>query len=160
MKSAVHTFQAVIYKTGINFAVDVPHTITNQLKAVKGYIRIKGTVNGAAFTKSLVPVKNSPYRLFVNMITLREARTQAGKRAVFVIEQDHTPIEKDYEMPAWLQQKLTRLKLSDAFQQLTPSRRRDILRYLSSLKQEETIQRNVAKLIEQLRRGEKNTRIP
>jgi uncharacterized protein YdeI (YjbR/CyaY-like superfamily) len=45
-KPEKYTFKAVIYKTGINFCVDVPAAVTAKLNAIKGYIRIKGTVNG------------------------------------------------------------------------------------------------------------------
>src|SRR5436190_1969601 len=93
-----YTFKALIYKTGINFAVDVPAEISSGLKASKGYIRIKGTVNNIPFTKSLVPVKEGPYRLFINTITIKGIRKMVGEFAEFVIEQDTTDPETEFPM--------------------------------------------------------------
>lgn len=64
-KATEHKFNANIYKVGINACVDVPEEITEKMKAENGYIKISGRINGFAFNKNLVPVKNKPYRLFV-----------------------------------------------------------------------------------------------
>ena len=60
------TFKAVIYKVGINPVVDVPVRITKKLIATKGYIPVKGSINGFAFHQTLCPVKDAPPRLYVN----------------------------------------------------------------------------------------------
>ncbi len=155
-----YTFKAVIYKTGINFAVDVPLDITSQLKAVKGYIRIKGTIDKFPFTKSLVPVKDGPYRLFVNMVTLKGAKTKVGNGATFVIEQDNSDPETEYPVPQALIDELQQHGLLMAFEGLTPSRRRDIVRYLNNIKTKETLQKNIDKVIAQLNKNMRGTRIP
>ena len=155
-----HAFRAKIYKTGINWAVDVPSKITKQLTAQKGYIRIKGLINGFHFSTSLVPVKNAPYRLFVNGIMMKGGNTALGKTASFEIEQNTDNPDDEYPMNALLQQQLTKNKLTTIFNALTPSRKKEILRYLVNLKTEETLKRNVEKVIAQLRNKEKNTRVP
>jgi len=149
-KPQKHQFKALIYKNGINFCVDVPAEITALLAAVKGYIRIKGTVNGFAFTKFLVPVKNGPYRLFVNMITLKGAKTNAGEVAEFVIEQDEENLEKEFPMPERMVELLNEKKLIPAFEALTYHRRKDILRYLNGIKTTGTMEKNIQKVIDQL----------
>lgn len=83
-----YRFKAEIYKTGINYCVDVPENITSEMTATKGYIKIKGSINTFLFNKSLVPVKNGPYRLFVNIQMLKGSNTTVGKTADFKIEQD------------------------------------------------------------------------
>jgi hypothetical protein len=149
-KSQKHQFKARIYKNGINFCVDVPAEITALLIAVKGYIRIKGTVNGFEFTKFLVPVKNGPYRLFVNMITLKGAKTNAGEVAEFVIEQDEENLEKEFPMPGRMTELLKEKNLAAAFEALPYHRRKDILRYLHGIKTTETLEKNIQKVIAQL----------
>lgn len=153
-------FRALIYKTGINFAVDVPARISSKLIAVKGYIRVKGTVNKFPFTKSLVPVKNGPYRLFVNMITLKGAQTSVGTTATFIIEQDAPASPNEYPMPPELAKQLKQKKLLAHFNSLTPYRKKEILRYLVQIKTAETMQRNILKLIAQLEKKVSDTRIP
>jgi len=156
----MHHFSAKIYKTGINAAVDVPKEITDALQPVKGYIRISGTINGNAFRQTLVPVKGAHYRLFVNIPMLKGGAVAIGDTAKFSIEQDLTRVENDYEMNDVLLAELKRYKLETAFEALTPSRRKDILKYLAYLKTEETVRKNVAKVIGQLKEKVANTRIP
>lgn len=155
-----HSFKAKIYKTGINWCVDVPARISKKLVAEKGYIRIRGEINHFAFKQTLVPVRNAPYRLFVNGIMMKGGKTALGKVAAFVIEQnDEDPI-KAYPMPALLKQQLDRNKLAAEFDNLIPSRKKDILRYLNQIKTEETLIKNVDKVIAQLKSRQKPVRIP
>ena len=153
-------FKAEIYKTGINFCVDVPKNITSEMTATKGYISIKGTVNKYQFKKSLVPVKNGLYRLFVNIPTLKGANTAVGRSADFEIEQDFNVVKKVYPVPQTLTEQLKKRKLFEDFNNLSESRKKDILKYLSFIKTEETLQKNIGKLLSQLENKEMNPRIP
>lgn len=154
------SFKAKIYKTGINWAVDVPEKITAKLEKTKGYIRVKGTINHFEFKTNLVPIKDAPYRLFVNGIMMKGGKTGLGKIAVFEIEQNTTRLEKEYPLPVQLRKALRETGLTKQFNQLTPSRIKDILRYLYYIKTEETLQKNIAKVIKQLQEKNKDTRIP
>jgi hypothetical protein len=153
-------FKAKIYKTGINPCVDVPRRITKNLTAVKGYIRVKGTINGFGFKQTLVPVKDSPYRLFVNIPMLKGGETEVGKSATFSIEQNSQAPKKEYTMLLMLRFYLKNEKLTSDFNQLTPSRKKDILKYLGNIKTEETMVKNVRKVIDQLKRKVKTVRVP
>jgi hypothetical protein len=155
-----HHFKAKIYKTGINWAVDVPSEITTQLRAEKGYIRIKGRINDFDFIQTLVPVKNSLYRLFVNLIMMKGGNTALGEVASFAIEQNEVELVKMYAMPTLLSNILEQEKLNDDFNSLSEARKKDILKYLSFIKTEETMMKNINKLIEQLKKKDKNVRIP
>jgi hypothetical protein len=159
-EAKIHRFNARIYKTGINFCVDVPKKITSKLIAEKGYIRVKGEVNGYPFTKSLVPVKERDYRLFINMITLKGANTAVGEIAKIAIEQDFDTDVQEHHIPPLLATQLRQNELKDAFDKLSQAVRRNILRYLSFIKTEETFQKHIRKVIAQLKKGEKNVRIP
>jgi len=159
-KLKTYKFTATIYKTGINYAVDVPAEITSKLIAIKGYIKIKGTVNGFPFTKSLVPVKNGLYRLFVNVITLKGAKTWANETARFVIEQDDEILERDYPMPDLLTIQLKEKELLDTFNSLSNYRKKEILRYVNNIKTSETLQKNISRLIAQLEQKSKDVRVP
>jgi hypothetical protein len=154
------SFDAEIYKTGINWAVDVPAAISGQMISEKGYIAIKGQINGFDFTKSLVPVKNSPHRLFVNGIMMKGATTSLGETAHFTIEQDFEKAEDHLPVPQLLQNELLKNKLVSDFDALTKSRRKEILRYLHRIKSTETLARNIDKVIVQLLAKNKDPRIP
>jgi hypothetical protein len=160
MPRASHTFTAKIYKTGINWCVDVPKRITGTLKATKGFISIKGEINGFKFTKSLVPVKDGPYRLFVNLKMMKGGNTALGEKARFVIQPAPNKKVVDYPQPTLLRQALAANALTASFNELTTSRKRDILKYLNSIRTEEILKKNVDKVISQLKDKEKNVRIP
>lgn len=155
-----YQFEAKIYKIGINWAVDVPHSIAQKMTPEKGYIRIKGQINDFDFIQTLVPVKNAPYRLFVNQMMMKGGKTALGETATFAVAQNHMPVEQLYAMPQVLSEALTQHHLDDEFNKLSASRRKDIFKYLSYLKNEETIQKNINKLIVQLQNKDKNARIP
>ncbi|HNJ30252.1 MAG TPA: YdeI/OmpD-associated family protein [Ferruginibacter sp.] len=147
-------FSATIYKTGINACVDVPLRITGRMAPVKGYIPVQGTISGHPFQQTLVPVKDGPYRLFVNGPMLKGAGAAVGDKASFRIEQDDKP--RTTPMPALLKQKLSSGKLLPAFLALTPYRQKEILRYLNNLKSDESLLRNIDKVIKQLKMKNNN----
>lgn len=153
-------FKAKIYKTGINWAVDVPLEISSQLKPEKGYIRIKGQINDFDFTQTLVPVKNSLYRLFVNFIMMKGGKTALGEIASFTIEQNEVELIMMYPIPELLSKMLAKENLNDSFEALSEARKKDILKYLSFLKTEETGIKNINKLISKLKNKGKDVRIP
>ncbi|HLO60436.1 MAG TPA: DUF1905 domain-containing protein [Bacteroidales bacterium] len=154
-------FSAEIYKVDVNWCVDVPDEITARMPKEKGYIRIKGKINGFDFRKSLVPVKGAPYRLFVNLIMMKGGKTAVGSVAHFEIEQDTEIVKKqEYPMHPVLADYLQQNGLEENFNLLTPARKRDILSYLHRLKNEEVLLRNTNDVIVQLKRGIRDVRIP
>jgi hypothetical protein len=155
-----HSFKAEIYRTGINWASDVPGEITARMVPLRGRIRIKGKINGFEFTKTLVPVKNGPYRLFVNLLMMKGGKTAVGRIAEFEIEQDHEVITREYPVPEALTSALLLAGLTERFDELTPYRRKDILRYLNQIKTEATLHKNIGDLLRQLKEGDRNARIP
>lgn len=147
-------FEAKIYKVGINPCVKVPRTITAKMLAVRGYIRVKGTINRFTFYQTLMPVKSEGYRLFVNAPMLKGGKTETGKKAAFVIEQDATARAAKVKMNKLFAKTLKEHKLLSAFKKLVPSRQKEILKYLNNLKSEESLKRNVDRVIRGLKKTE------
>ena len=139
------SFRAVIYKVGINPCVDVPAKITSELIARRGYIPITGKINGHLFHQNLVPVKDGPYRLYVNIPMLKGGNARVGDKAKFEVEQDHSAPKK-VVMPAFMKTRLEKSNLLPAFNKLIPSRQKEIIKYMSSLKTEEARNRNMEKI--------------
>jgi hypothetical protein len=146
------TFKAIILKAGINPYVDVPEKISTRLTPVKGYIPVKGQINKYSFNQTLVPVKNGPYRLYVNGPMLKGGKVQLGDTARFSIEQNVSP--QQFAMPKELKIKLTEQHLMSAFNKLAPYRQKEILRYLGSVKTAATLSKNVDKVIDMLSKKE------
>jgi uncharacterized protein DUF1905/bacteriocin resistance YdeI/OmpD-like protein len=147
------SFTAKIFKVGINPCVSVPARITAAMKAVKGYIPVKGKIGKHPFLQTLVPVKNADYRLFVNGPMLKGSGASPGDTVKFFIEQDFAPRTPDaIKMPDELKKQLSKNKLQSRFKQLTHYRQKEILKYLNYLKTEEALLRNIDKVIKQLKK--------
>jgi hypothetical protein len=144
-------FKAKIYKVGINPCVKVPLRITKQMIPLKGYITIQGKIKNHNFIQTLVPVKGEEYRLYVNGPMLKGSGTTLGDMVNFEIKQD---VEQKNRLPLMnkmLEKELKENNLLESFEKLIPSRRKDILRYLNNLKSQDTLIRNVDKVIKALR---------
>jgi hypothetical protein len=113
----------------------------------RGYIAIRGTINGFPFVQNLVPVKDAPYRLYVNGPMLKGAKSGTGRKAVFEIEQDPDPLAREPVMQPAFRQRFTREKLLTGFYACTPSRQKEILRYYGNLKTDKSRKQNLDKLI-------------
>jgi uncharacterized protein YdeI (YjbR/CyaY-like superfamily) len=87
---------------------------------------------------------------------LKGSGTKPGDRAGFSIEQDLEP--RDEPFPAGLKKALANNRLLDEFNQLTPARKKEVLRYLNNLKTKESLQRNIEKVITQLRQKNRDSK--
>jgi hypothetical protein len=154
-----YEFEAEIYRAGINACVDVPERITSALERDRGFIHVAGRMGGASFSKSLVPVKGGPYRLYVDEKMLKAAGARAAARSVFAIRQGSRR-EKPYEMPGFVREALAQRALLERFEALSEARRREALRYLAALRSPEARDRNLEKLIRQLEDGLRDVRVP
>ena len=151
------TFKAIIYKVGINPVVDVPARITGKLIATKGYIPVKGNINSFPFHQTLCPVKDAPYRLYVNGAMMKGGHVDVGDKAHLTIEQDEQPPKDEIRMPDFLLSRLNKEKLLEVFEKQAPSRKKEVYRYLLGLKTADARQRNLDKLIVNLKRDGSGT---
>lgn len=149
-------FTATIYKTGINLCVDVPGKVSAKMKPVKGYIPVKGMINKHPFVQTLVPVKDGPYRLFVNGPMLKASGVALGDKVKFTIEQNFDTREEPF--PVLFKKALTANSLAEEFDKLSASRRKEVLRYLNNLKTKESLARNIEKVIVQLQKKDDNAK--
>ena len=147
------SFKAKIHKVGINPCVDVPEAVTRNMIATKGYIRVKGKINNHLFEQTLVPVKNGNYRLYVNGAMLKGSASKVGEKVRFSLQQDVESTNQYPKMPAAFQKRLKLENLYQNFNELIPSRQKEILKYLNYLKTQEALDRNIDRVINQLKKG-------
>jgi hypothetical protein len=152
-----YNLKAKIYKVGINPCVDVPLRITSKMTATRGYIPVKGKINGFKFMQTLVPVKSSDYRLYVNGPMMKGAEVLVGDTASFVLEQNLDTKSREVSMNKELSTRLKKERLLEQFEKLTPSRQKEINRYLKNLKSKEALLRNIEKVIRGMKGEEKST---
>jgi hypothetical protein len=142
-------FKANLDIIGINPFVFLPEEVLAALLAEagqhKGKVPIKGTVNGKPYRQTLVKYAGA-WRLYINMAMLKDSPKRVGEEIAVGIEYD--PEDRSIAMHPRLAAALAETPAAKAvFQQLSPSRQHEIVRYIAHLKSEESVERNVAKAI-------------
>ncbi|MEC3881759.1 YdeI/OmpD-associated family protein [Parapedobacter sp. 10938] len=143
-------FTANLKIIGINPYVFVPEKILSALQAQAGKdkspIPIKGTINGKPFRQTLVKYSGS-WRLYVNTEMLKNSPKRIGETVTMEIAFD--PADRSFHPHPKLAEALAQNKQAkERFDALAPYMQKEIVRYISSLKTEATIERNVAKAID------------
>ena len=142
-------FSAEIYKIGINPVVDPPDSVLETLFEAAGRFRgpipVTGRLSGRDFIQTLVKYSGA-WRLYINGPMLKASGLTIGDMADIEIEFDPRP--RKVPIPAKLSRALSGNDAAKkAFDELAPSRRKEILRYLASLKTEDALERNIQRLV-------------
>lgn len=138
-------FSAVITARGIDAYVRVP-AATSATFGVRGHVPVVGTMNGTPIRVTLVPKGGGRHELFVNLTMLAAAKARRGQRATFVLRRD-AGSRMPPMIPAFAAALRKNARATAEWKALTPSKKKEILRYLHFLKTPETLARNVKKVI-------------
>ncbi|MGB5418963.1 YdeI/OmpD-associated family protein [Algibacter sp.] len=142
-------FKATLEILGINPFVFVPKDILEQLffdaKKDKGHIPICGTINGEKYIQTLVRYKGD-WRLYINMKMLPNSPNRIGETIEVTIKYDFAE-RKTVLNPKLLKALKENQKAKKVFDQLSASKQKEIIKYISYLKSEESIDRNIKKAI-------------
>jgi hypothetical protein len=146
----VYNFTAVIELIGVNPFVRVPENILDglfeQCGRNKGAIPIKGTVRGLPYTQTLVKFKGL-WRLYLNTSMLKNSPNRVGEEIEIPVAFD--PNERSITPPPGFVKALEKNPGAKAvFDGLPPSRRHEIVRYIASLKTEESVARNIKRAVD------------
>jgi len=142
-------FSATIDIIGVNPFVYLPEDVLKiiflQAGKTKGKIPVKMTIDGHEFPQTLVKFSGH-WRLYLNTPMRKAAKKEFGDTAVFGIRFD--PEERIIPMhPKFIAALEGNQDAKLVFDQLRPSLRLEIVRYLSFLKTEESLDRNIVKAI-------------
>lgn len=148
-----NTFTAKLEIIGINPFVFIPEDILNTIFETSGRnkspIPVKGTVNGKEFKQNLMKYLGE-WRLYINLTMLPNSPKRIGETIDVSVEYDDSdrsiPIHPDLDRAI----KEDPLVLKN-FEALIPSRRLELIRYIHHLKTEESIRRNIDKIIRHLK---------
>lgn len=146
----MHTFKARIALIGINPFVFVPDKILKQLflQAAKdrGHIPIKGTINKKAFTQTLVKYQGA-WRLYINTTMLPKSPQRIGEKVEISIAFDAA--DRSIQPHPKLRKALkANSQAKTVFDGLAASKQKEIVKYIASLKTEESVDRNIQKAID------------
>jgi hypothetical protein len=134
--------------TGFYAPFDVPQTFGTQAR-----VPVRGTINGFPFRSSLMPMGGG-HCMAVNK-TLREgAKAKAGDEVEIVMERDTE--ERTIEAPPELKKELAKnKKAQEQWGRLAYTVKKEMAISITSVKQDETKKRRLAKVMQVLKTGAK-----
>jgi len=143
------TFSAKILIIGVNPYVLLPPGLLKYIfeKAGKnkGAIPVKLKIGGENFIQNLVKYSGK-WRLYLNGPMRKAAGKEVGD--MIDIKIDYDPKERTTPMHPKLQKAFKENKeAKTTFDKLSPSRQKEILRYINFLKSEETVDKNIKRAI-------------
>ena len=154
MKKESNTFQAKLDIIGINPFVFVPQRILEgvflQAGRDKSPIPVKGTVNGLEYRQTLMKYQGH-WRLYINLVMLKNSPKRIGETIEVSVQ--HDPEKREVALhPKLLEALEQNPEAKEKFESLIPSKRTEIAKYMSWLKTEESIDRNVEKVMATLQK--------
>jgi len=145
-------FTAEINIIGVNPYVQVPDKILQNIFRKsgknKGAIPIKGTVNGIPYKQTLIRYSGD-WRLYINTVMLHHSPRRIGE--IIKISAEYDPEPRTITPHPDFKKALNKNKEAKiVFDNLPPSRRTEIVRYLTNLKTEKALERNILRAINYL----------
>ena len=145
-------FSSKVQIIGVNPYVLLPSSILKYIfqKAGKdkGAIPVKGKLNGKSFIQNLVRYSGK-WRLYLKGPMRQATGIDVGDMAN--VEIDFDPKPREVSMHPKLKKALQQdTKAKAAFNKLSPSRQKEIMKYINFLKSEESVDKNVARAIAHL----------
>lgn len=150
-------FRATIDIIGINPFVFVPELllekIFEQAGKNKGRIPVKGTINGQPYRQTLVKYSDA-WRLYINTTMLKNSPRYVGRQIEVTIQFDSA--SREIIPPQEFVKALNKdKKATQVFNSLSPSLKKEIIRYLSALKTEKSLEKNIARALNFLKGKER-----
>lgn len=150
-------FKAAIEIIGVNPFVFVPDKILKEIFRQsgknKGYIPIQGLINGKPYKQTLVKYLGN-WRLYINTTMLKKSPQRIGEIIEITIAFDPAD-RKIMPHPKLINALKENNEAKKIFDNLSPSRQKEIIRYISFLKTEESVDKNVKRAINFLKGKER-----
>lgn len=145
-------FTAKLEIIGINPYVFVPGEVLDSIFEESGKnkspIPVKGTVNEKKFRQNLMKYLGE-WRLYINMTMLKNSPKRIGEMIEVSVEYDNSDRTVPFHPGLEKAIKENAVALQN-FERLTPSVKSELFRYINNLKTEESISRNIEKIIRYL----------
>jgi hypothetical protein len=150
---AASVFRAVIRIRGVNPFIHVSASRANAIrpgwrKPLPVLVRINGKPENA-WRINMMPVGNGNFYLYLHGDVRKASGTKAGDRVQVEIDFDARYRKgPQHSMPQWFKQALVRNPhAAKNWKALTPSRKKEVLRYFANLKSQETRMRNLSRIL-------------
>jgi hypothetical protein len=139
-------FAEKIYSSGTILYVNVPRRVSDAFGG-RGFVKIKGTLNGRSFRSALVPT-GGRHRLYLNEEMRQAAAVDVGETIELALEADYEAPEMPIPPPLAAALAANR-PFKEAWGKLDHARRQEILAELKSA-HPQNLKRKVNKLIDRL----------
>jgi hypothetical protein len=150
-------FKARIEIIGINPFVSVPEKVLKELFRQsgkdKGQIPVCGSVNRKPYKQTLVKYAGE-WRLYINTTMLKNSPKRIGELIEMTVRHD-TDDRAIPPHPAFEKALNENAEARKVFEGLPASRKKEIVRYISALKKQESIDRNIRRAIGFLTGGDR-----
>ena len=145
----MHQFKATLEIIVGNPYVLIPSTILDEIFQAanqnKRPIPVRGTINGKPYQQTLVKYSGA-WRLYINLKMLKNSPKRIGEVIEVTIEID--PSDRTITPPTkWTKALADNQEAKQVFDGLSPSRQKEIVRYIANLKTEKSVDRNVIRAI-------------
>ena len=147
--SEYRVFSAKIYKVGVIRYVDVPAEISRAFDEHAPHVPVRGEVEGLPLRTTLVSRGRGCYRMAIHSDIRKKLKIDSGAYVEIALERDEEPREPALPPPLVLSLRQSP-KAQAEFRRMTTALRRQIVRYLTSVKQQATLERRVAKFTKRL----------
>jgi Bacteriocin-protection, YdeI or OmpD-Associated/Domain of unknown function (DUF1905) len=149
-----HVFSARIYRIGLIRYVDVPPKVSRALGSRETHIPVRGTAEGLPLRTMLVPRGSGQHRMAIHGEIRKRLRVDSGAVLEIALERDEE--SREPAIPPALVLALRQAPVAQReFRSMSTALRRQIVRYLTSVKQQSTLERRVAKFVQRLARGKR-----
>jgi hypothetical protein len=158
MRESIHIFSGRIYKLGIIRFVDVPAEVSREIAGGAANVAVQGTVEGVSLRTTLVPRGRGCHRLAIHGGIRKKLRVDAGAVVEVALERDEE--SREPAVPPALAMALQLAPRAQAeFRGVTTALRREIVRFVTDVKQEATRERRARTMVRRLEeRAEKKAR--
>lgn len=142
-------FKAKLEIIGINPFVFLPEMVLQELfkhaRKTTSPIPVHGTINGTSYQQNLMKFKGE-WRLYINTMMLKKSPKRIGETIEVTIAFD--PSDRSLTPHPKLMSALNKTpEAQQKFESLSPSLQKEIIKYIASLKTEESVDRNVNRTI-------------
>jgi hypothetical protein len=146
MLGTFHVFSGRIYKLGIIRFVDVPAEVSREIAGGAANVAVQGTAEGVPLRTTLVPRGRGCHRLAIHGEIRKKLRVDAGAVVEAALERDEEPREP--AVPPALAMALRLAPRAQAeFRRVTTALRRQIVRFVTAVKQEATKERRAQMVV-------------
>lgn len=146
MNQFTATLEIIVGNPHVLLPPPILNRIFQQANKDKGAIPVRGTINGRPYQQTLVKFSGE-WRLYVNLKMLTDSPRRIGEEVEVEVEFD--PSDRTIiPHPKLVEGLAENAEANRVFEGLSPSRQKEIIRYIANLKTEGSVDRNVIRAID------------